>query len=211
METSTIIAIVSLLISLVTLVFSQLRRAKITAFLGPYITLGYPVGGGFSINLPVTFSNHGAITGSVFRAAITLHRKDASNERYFMQWDSYLKLDTSSPNKWVHDEIAHALAIPGKSIVAKTTLFVWDPTSQPSLLVRQGEYELVFYFWTSDNAVPFFETHRIEISPANISLLTNTLDPQKGPAITIQLDQNLERNILMNQYNIRNLQNHKLK
>jgi hypothetical protein len=210
MEFSMIISIVSLLIALTTLVFSQLRRAKITAFLGPYITLGYPTVGGFSMNIPVTFSNHGVMTGSVFRAAVTLHRRDAPNARYFMQWDSYLKLDMPA-NRWLNDEIAHALAIPGKSIVAKTILFAWESISQPLLSIREGEYELVFYFWTSDNAVPSFETHRIEISSANLSLLEDTGDPQKIRSISIQLDQNLERNIFMNEYNIRNLQNHKLR
>ncbi len=210
MEISTIIAIVSLLIAVAALVLNHLRPAKITTFLGPVVTIGYPMDGGFSVNLPVTFSNHGAKTGSVFRAAVTICQRESQHERYFMQWDSFLKLEFQ-PVQWVHDELAHALAIPGKSILAKNILFVWYPISQPPITIREGLYDLVFLFWTSDMTVPHIETHQIRILAPNLEALKDTGDPEAPRSITIQLDQQLEANKLMNEFDWEALQKLSLK
>src|SRR5438105_1098576 len=103
------IAFVSLIASAVTFRFVYLRPPKIASFLGPTVILGYTEkGSGFSVQLPVTFFNYGAKAGSVFRTAILLHHHDSPNRRYFIQWNSFLKLDTQQVTvRWIYEELAH--------------------------------------------------------------------------------------------------------
>src|SRR2546423_384424 len=121
---STIISLVSLLIAAGTFFLTQLRAPRITAYFGPNATLGYPATGGFSLAVPVTFTNHGSRTGAVLRSAAILWQKEWPQERYFMQWDSFVKEDFTT-SRWATDEVAHALAIPGKSILAKHIAYGW--------------------------------------------------------------------------------------
>lgn len=199
MEISTVIAIFSLLVAATALVLNHLSPAKITTFIGPVATFGYPNEGGFSLNLPVTFSNHGSKTGSIFRVAAAICHRESPHERYFMQWDSFLKLEFR-PAQWVHDELAHALVIAGKSILAKNILFVWYPTSQPPITIREGLYDLVLLFWTSDMTVPRIETHQIRILTPALETLKDTDDPAKPRSVNVQLDQQLEPNKFMSEF-----------
>lgn len=211
MEPSTIIALVSLVISLSTLVFTHLRPAKITAFIGPNIHLGYPSPGGVSMNIPVTFSNHGAQVGSIFRAAATIYHRDSPHQRYFMLWDSFMKLDIQTTPRWVNDEMAHVLTVPGKSIVAKNILFAWYPSSQPPIVLREGIYKVVFLYWTSELANPHMETHQVVVSSSHLEAFRDTGDPAKPRSAIIQLDQQLESNKLMNEHEFSVLLGQKLR
>src|SRR3990167_8922056 len=126
MDMATIISVISLLVAAATFFLTQLRAARITSYVGPTATLGYVSTGGFGIALPVTFTNHGARTGAALRSGITLWRKDSPQDRYFMQWASFVKQNFET-NQWMNDEAAHTLAIPGKSVVAKVIQFIWFP------------------------------------------------------------------------------------
>ena len=208
-DITTVLAIFSLLVSLTTLMLTQLRPAKITCSLGPWILFAYTDNkGSVSIQIPVTFNNHGVIMGNIFRAAIILRQKGALSCN-FIQWYSFLKLDIEA-NKWLHDEPARALAITGKSIVAKTVLFGWLPNSEHPLVIKEGAYELEFYFWTSDTEVPRYEKHQFEISSANLALLEGK-ENQPRKSISVQLDQSLELNRSMSESDVTNLRNQPLK
>lgn len=209
----TIIAVVSLVISVFTFVFLYLRPAKTKAFLGPTVIVGYTSkGSAFSVQLPVTFINHGAKTDSIFRAAILLHRHDSPNEQYFMQWDAFLKLDTSQvAPRWVHEELAHVLMIPANSSVAKLILFGWLPTSQPAIEIREGLYDLEFFSWTNDTTLPHYETHQISISRDDLAVINDRSDPENLRTAVLQLDQCLEANKFKNEFDAIAVRKQKLK
>jgi hypothetical protein len=190
----TIIAIASLVLSVATFAFVYLRPSKTSAFLGPTIIAGYTEKGvGFSLQVPVTFVNNGAKAGSVFRAAILLG--NSPNKQYFMQWYTFLKLDNQQVTlRWIHEELAHILTIPANSSVARLILFGWVPTSVPALKIEAGSYDLEFFFWNSDSSLPHCQTHKILISPEDLTILEDRSDPANLRTVSLQLDQQLGMN-----------------
>jgi hypothetical protein len=209
----TIIALVSLLVSVATFIFVYLRPPKTSTFLGPTVLVGYTLNGsGFSVQLPVTFINNGAKAGSVFRTAILLHHHDSPNQQYFMQWDTFMKLDAQQLTpRWVHEELAHVLMIPANSSVAKLILFAWNSASQPALKIREGVYDLEFFFWSDDTTLPRYETHQISISPDDRATLEDRSDPANLRSVILQLDEQLETNKFKNEFDARAVRKQKLK
>lgn len=198
---STVISLISLLVAIATFFLVQHRPARITAYLGPFGIIGYPITDGvptegLSMTIPVTFTNHGARTGVVLRAAVTLYRKDAPQERYFMQWSAFSKTDFKT-NQVVLDESAHALAIPGKSIVAKHICFWWLPASTPQIRLRDTTYCLSFYFWTSDTDFPHYQTHDILMTTEMIDALESPVDSTHQRSVGIDLDKKFNINVVM--------------
>lgn len=201
MDPSTIISLIGLFVAIATFFLVQLRPARVTAYLGPVGIIGYPLTNGaptegFAMTIPVTFTNHGARTGVVLRSAVTLYRKDAPQERYFMQWSSFSKTDFKT-NQVVTDESAHSLAIPGKSIVAKDIFFVWLPASIPQIRLRDTTYCLSFYFWTSDSSFPHCKAHDILMTTEMIASLEAPVDSTHQRSVHIDLDKKFNMNAVM--------------
>ena len=118
-----------------------------------------------------------------------------------MQWDSFVKLDSQPLTpRWIHEELAHVLMIPANSSVAKLILFPWNPASQPALKIREGVYDLEFFFWSDDKSLPRFETHQISISIDDLANLDDRSDPANLRQVTLQLDEQLETNKLKNEF-----------
>ena len=116
-----------------------------------------------------------------------------------MQWDAFVKPDFAA-GRWAHDEHAHALATPGKSIVAKSVSYVWRATSQPALLIREGVYELVFHFWDNTRPTSRSETHTVAISSTEIEQLSDRANPPNPRAASVQLNQQLQPNLFLNEF-----------
>jgi hypothetical protein len=195
----TVISLIGLFVAIATFFLVQLRPARITVYLGPVGIVGYPLTqGGFIITIPATFTNHGARTGVVLRSAVTLHLKDMPQERYFMQWNSFAKTDFTT-NQMKADENTHSLAVPGKSIVAKTIRFYWLPTSIPQIRLRNAAYRLSCYFWASDTKFPYCKIHDILITNAMVDALEAPADSMHTQAVNIDLDKKFEINAVMNE------------
>ncbi len=194
MAPSTIIALVSFLLSVATFIFVYLRPPKTSTSLGPTVSVGYTnEGSGFSVSLPVTFINSGAKADSVFRTAILIHHQNWPNERYFIQWNSFVKLDnTQITLRWIHEELAHALMIPANSSVNRVILFNWPPTEIHKLKIREGLYVLEFFFWINDTTLPRYETHQILFSKDDLAILEDMSNPKNLRSVYLQLDQQLK-------------------
>jgi hypothetical protein len=202
MEPSTIISTISLLVAIATFFLVQLRPARITSYLGPNAGLGYrATDGGLSITVPVTFTNHGSRTGAVLRSAITLWRKEWPEERYFMKWDSFVKEDFKT-RQYTTDEMAHALAIPGKSIVAKVITYGWMADSKP-IVFRDATYCLAFLYWM-DEGRPHHEIHEIPITADMVATLVAPFDSSIR-AVNILLDNKYRVNEVYNTFAFENL------
>ena len=67
LSVSTVFATTSLLVSLVTLYFSNLAPPSIAIVAGPNIKVYYPSDGGLGLYLPIAFVNSSAATGSITR------------------------------------------------------------------------------------------------------------------------------------------------
>jgi hypothetical protein len=203
MEPSTIISMISLLVAIATLFLVQFRPARITSYLGPNANFGYrATDGGLSITVPVTFTNHGSRTGAVLRSAITLWRKEWPEERYFMKWHSFVKEDYKTL-QYVTDEGAHALAIPGKSIVAKVITYPWLADSKP-IDFRDATYCLAFLYWTNEEK-PHHEIHEISITPDMVATLVAPFDTTHNRAVDVPLDKKYKGNEIKNTFGFENL------
>jgi hypothetical protein len=202
MDTSTVIALISLIIAVLTLFLSNLQPAKITSKVGPFIRIyytDYDSGESFGLYLPATFLNLTPQTSTVLNAAITLARKDSDEQIYFMQWKQFSKLDPVQ-DKWVTDEMAHALAVPSKSSVAKIIWFIWGYDSQPRLILREGIYRLKFYFWENKKSRPRCETHEFFVSESLAQKLESYRAQKKSTTHTIRLDLEIDENRLLTRH-----------
>lgn len=203
MEPSTIISTISLFVAIATFFLVQLKPAKISSYLGPMASFGYrSTDGGLSITIPVTFTNHGSRTGAVIRSAITLWRKDWPEERYFIKWDCFVKEDFKT-RKWVNDEVAHALAISGKSILAKVITYAWLDNSKP-ILFREATYCLAFLYWTHEKR-PHHEIYEIPITAEMVAMLNAPVDSINLRAVNITLDNSYNVNEIKNTFAFENL------
>jgi hypothetical protein len=195
---STIISILSLAVAAATFFLTQLTPARITSYVGPDATLGHLPDGGTGITMPVTFTNHGVRTGAVLRAGVTLWRRDSPNDRFFMQWNAFVKQNFVT-NSYENEEAAHALAVPGKSIVARSVSFVWLPSNPRQIDFRAGTYCISFHYW-DEVGNPHGETHEVDLSDSMVGVLK-----VNAGAVLVTLDETIRKNIHMNESEFRKL------
>ncbi len=209
MDITIIIAVISLLVSGVTLYLAQLRPPKLISKSGPYVQVYYAdfkSGGSFGLYLPVSIINKSTITGAALKAAITLSRKDTPDKTFFMQWHEFEKLSVKEKeSKWIYEEMAHALAIPGNSAIKKIIWFVWEVQSQPKLVLQQGIYIMNFYFWDEDHKLPNCETHEFFVDDSIFTELDNHLKAEDDTTVNIVLDTEMKENAILTEHERRNL------
>lgn len=187
MDLALIISIISVAIAAVTLFLTDLRPAQITLHLGPGLKIYYTELGGVSFYLPITFINVSPRTGIVYRATMTLFKQDMPDTRYLFQWRSFSKFD-SATGVWVYDEIAHALAVPGKSAVAKVVWFSWPEDLDDKPTICDGKYVVVLHIWFGSDGPIFSEAHELMISLEDVARLNSYKENQKLTAIDLALD-----------------------
>jgi hypothetical protein len=198
MDLALTISLSSFVVAASTLFFTHLRPPKIVARIGPSIRIyyaDYSTGGSFGIYVPATFLNLAGRTGTVLNAAITVHRSDAAEQQFFMQWRQFSKLDEDGD--WTHETNAHALAVPGKSSETKMIWFMWQTGSEPKLLIREGEYLLRFLFWTRPGNKPCSIYHKFFVSNAVYEHLEGFRRDKRSTTTEIVLDQAFSANRLL--------------
>lgn len=190
MHPATVIAMLSLLVSGGTLWFTQFAPADIESYVGPKLQVWYEDQNQLQLLLPVTFINRSSTPGTVRQVALTLHRDDAPDDRFFMPWDSFQRVDTSR-FKWVYDEIAHALAVPEKASVNKVVAFHWPADAQSRLLLQHGKYALHFHYWAGDASSPETRSHEFMISPIQHQRLEDERRRGQKESEEFSLDRNV--------------------
>lgn len=190
------VSVLGLIVAGATLYNTHLRHPRIHSYLGPLIKLYYPGDGGTGIYIPITFINSAPRVGTVLRAAILLHRKDSTQEQYFMEWGSFSRLDTQSGN-WVYENICHALPVDGKSSITKVVWFNWLASSQPSLIFKPGEYVLTLFYWLGGHEQPKTEIHELHISDDLSEALEGYRAEKRSTTVELALDKHLARNSIL--------------
>jgi hypothetical protein len=208
MELALIVSISSFVVSAATLFLTHLRPPKIVARIGPPIRIYYSdhsKGVSFGIYVPATFINLSGRTGTILSAAITIHRVDAAQQRFFMQWRQFSKLDEEGD--WIPESNAHALAMPGKTSQTKMIWFMWQTESQPKLFIREGEYELTFLFWDHPKSKPHSIRHRFFVSETVYNHLESFVRDKRSTTTEIVLDQEFSSNRLLTSHEAETLFN----
>jgi hypothetical protein len=197
---STVIALSSLVVSVVALFFSQLRSPKISSVIGPNFKVYYPVDGGFGVYLPVTFLNESPRTGTVHRCGISIFRKSSLDEKFFMEWRYFMVLNPSTNSSFKFDEGAHALAIPGKSSTAKLVWLTWRSDSTPELVIAEGDYVLIFHYWLGLDDKPQNALHEFYIDRSTHALLDKYRATKDSIVVDLLLDKKIAANKLLTSY-----------
>jgi len=191
-----VISSLSLIVAFLTLYNTNLRYPDIHSYVGPLTKLYYPSDGGFAMYIPTTFINSAPRSGTVLRAAILLHRKDSTQEQYFMEWGSFSKYDSQNGN-WVYEDICHAIPVAGKSSASKIIWFNWLTSSQPQLVISSGEYLVTLFYWLDGRPVPKTDSHELYISKEVFDALENYRKAGRSTTVEVALDKRLERNRVM--------------
>jgi hypothetical protein len=199
-----IVSLLSLCVAGLTLFMMQFRAPRISVHAGPVIKFYYLVGGGCGLYVPTTFINDAARMGVVFRAALTLMRTDNPQERFFLEWSSFSAYDSRTEN-WRYDDIAHALAVPGRSAVNKLMWFNWMASSTPALRLREGEYVLTVHYWTRRTGTPSRLSQRLHVSGSVFDELESYRTQGKSTTVEFVLDRQLDRNRLLTPHEARTL------
>ncbi|MFL6233624.1 MAG: hypothetical protein ACJ76N_10865, partial [Thermoanaerobaculia bacterium] len=129
-------------------------------------------------------------------------RKEWPEERYFMKWDSFVKEDFKT-RQYATDEAAHALAIPGKSIIAKVITYGWLVDSK-QIVFRDATYCLVFLYWTNEGRL-HHEIHEIPMTADMVETLVAPFDSMHIRAVNVALDKKYKVNEILNTFAFENL------
>jgi hypothetical protein len=191
-----VISALSLGVAVMTLFLSQLRGPRISVHAGPSVKLYYPKEGGFAVYVPTTFINDSARMGAVFRAAVSLVRTDNPRERFFIEWGSFSKYDPQT-GSWRYEDMAHALAVPGKAAVNKLLWFSWLPSTIPSMRIREGHYILTVHYWTRRAGKPTNDVHELHISEQTFDQIESFREGGKATTVEVVLDKQVDANRVM--------------
>jgi hypothetical protein len=193
---------VGVIISVITLYLTKLRKPKIDVILEHKFLAAYNYDGTvdfFDMHLPFAIVNTGAAAGVIFRCAANLSSKANPDENYFMNWRWFLRVD----ERYVYDEVVHPFILMGNSSLHKIIYFSWYDQNK-KIKLEPGEYELRFYLWLNPkiNVKPDkINIHRFNVDETQISELEESLAAAKigetNPYVEFALDGTKEGNQLL--------------
>jgi hypothetical protein len=187
-EISTVIALLSLIASAIALFFTTFRPPKLSSVVGTSLQACHPSIGGFGIYLAVTFINASPRTGAIHRCAISLYRASMPDQRFFMGWHYFVKLDEKM--FFNVEGAAQTLAVPGQSSVGRLVWFYWASRNE-DLILDEGEYVLVFHYWVAGDSKPRNELHTFAVdADAHATLERYRADKKQG-VVELLLDHNV--------------------
>lgn len=195
-----LISLTSLAFVLLTFYLTNVRPPKIRCQIGPTLQVyhgDHAAGGSTGFYLPVTFENTSVRTGIVSDVGLLLYRKDQPEERFFMTWREFAKYDPVGSRGWKFDEVAHALAVPGRSTVTKIVWFMWFPESLPKLHPREGSYVVNLCYWTRLRKQPQSQRHEVVVDAETVSILQAHRAAHSNGSRILWLDKRLNYNELL--------------
>ncbi|WP_109852275.1 hypothetical protein [Aquimarina sp. AU58] len=188
------IAIISLILSILgaflgalTFYLTQIRKAKITILIEKRVRIGYTDGGGFQFYIPATFINKTYQTGIIHKIQLMVNEINTPEKTYKIDLARFSKIDGQS-NRFLDNELPHAITISGKSSVNKLLRFSWWNASQPKLIIDQPSYILNFNFWTTNKRKPIQIKHELVLNGQIIAKLEEFRIQKSASSIEVPLD-----------------------
>ncbi|ABN63105.1 hypothetical protein [Shewanella baltica] len=202
-----IISGVSLIVASAALYFSQLRKAKVEAIVGPQLTVyhhDYEVGVSTGFIIPTSFLNDSPSTGNIIRTAISIQKSDDSEEAYYMQWLKFAYLDEKK-NSWLFECDAHPLVVTPRTGVHKNIFFMWLADNSRKLNFDKGKYKITMYVWNNESKKPSKFIKEFLFTAENQALLESKKTNKDKFSINIQIDKQLEVNRLLSKNELEKL------
>jgi hypothetical protein len=165
-----LISCFALLVSVLTLYYSQLRAAAVTIVAGEHVNISYFTVGNVAMTIPISVANNGARTAIVRRVALMIQQAGAI-EGYLVEPLFYQRIDEHG--NFVHDSQPHPIAVPGRSTETKQVLFR-SSYERPSefRFAKPGAYRLTVLAWVRNSIEPqAAETFSIILSDEEVEKL----------------------------------------
>ncbi|MDO5975832.1 hypothetical protein [Flavivirga jejuensis] len=152
------------------------------------IRIGYADGGGgFQFYIPVTFINKTHQTGIIYKIQLMVNEISTPEKIYKIDLARFSKIDEQS-NRFLDNELPHAITVNGKSSVNKLLRFSWWNASQPRLIIDQPRYVLTFNFWTTNKTKPIQIKHDLILNKKIIEELERFRVQKSASSIGVPLD-----------------------
>ncbi len=194
-EPALVISSISLVVSILTLAFTHLRRPKIQLVTGSAIGINHK-SDGYTIYLPITFINPSATPGVVSRCGILI--KNANEENYnYMEWVEF-RTRSAETRSYGHNEIAGPLYVLGKASVSKIAWFRWRLGKRA---FPAGTYSLLVFVWTSDREkVKFKSKHEFYISEDQAKEIAELQQEDSSRITWAAIDKKIEGNKVLTKH-----------
>jgi len=145
------ISIVAIVISGLTLYYKFLRGPKLIIRAAEKIGLWHGHGD-FLMDIPTTITNEGARAGYIYQMGLIIENYHNVEERFFLKWDMFLRLDFSK-NSWDPYEMASLISAPGNTTIFKYVKFGSDG-SMKNWLPSPGKYVVHILGWSRKGDTP---------------------------------------------------------
>ena len=194
----TLFSSVSILVSLYTFYVTQLRRAKLEIVAGPKVTVYYRPESEFCIYVPLSFLNSSYQSGVIHHVDLTVI-KPGNKREYQMEWAAFARYNAEI-NRWLLEEVAHAVVVPGRSSIHKLAWFSWRPPDKASLILEAGEYELKVDIWTGAKPeLTITSKHQLAVPAEIVQELEGYITRKEAITVNLRLDSTSEENRLLGQ------------
>jgi hypothetical protein len=181
-----VISILALLVSLLSLYYSQVRGAKLRLVAGEHLNINHFVEGNVGVSLPVSLINEGVRPATLRRVGLTISIK-GKVEGELLEPFYFQRIDDKG--NFLQESMPTPITVAASQSVVKQVLFRSDFNHPAEFhLVNPGTYELVLLGWTEDSFVPSVkDKFDIEISEEDASQLRQYLASKT--LLTIRISQ----------------------
>lgn len=97
------------------------------------------------------------------RCGVTIYPKAYPEERYYMAWRFFMKLNADG-HSYFFEEDTHSIAVPVNSFISKMIWATWRHENERKFLIKEGEYVMVFHYWTKATGAPNNKRHAFYIT-----------------------------------------------
>lgn len=201
-EASIFIATFSLLISFITLFLTQFRPPKLGYIVGSTIGVNYREDG-FSMYVPITFTNTAHRPGLVNRCSILFARAEASATSHYIEWTEFRK-HNAERSTYGREEFAGPIQIEGRSAISKLVWFHWQEGGDFEFL--QGRYVFEIILWAENKDRPLLrQKHEFFLGAAETQKLKSYKDTNKSTIKWVSIDKQIEPNKLLTPHEVNKL------
>lgn len=209
-----IISLISLVVSIAVAYNAFLKPAKIEMLAGRTLIIANSFildlqtqqrqWGGLSLILPVTFYNWSPVGSSVYRVRLIIGRKDNQARNFDMIWSKFIEFSDGGDTLEIQS-VVHPVPIQGKSSIVKFIQFDWSPYRQEKIEIREGEYQLRIYAWTSNNQKPDLkETINFNLPNEQVLRYQQSVEANETTLIDVPLGENRPPNSVLSRQDIEN-------
>lgn len=186
------ISILSFLVSGITLFLTQFRPPKLKCIVGSTIGLNHQ-DDGFSVYMPVTFTNEAHQPGLINRCSVLITPEGASSS-FYIEWTEFRKRDDEKKT-YGRDEFAGPLQVQGRSSISKLVWFYWR---EGEFNFPDGRYTVEVFVWAENKDAPHIrQRHEFFLDVTESGALKNHKTNGKRTIEWVSVDKQIEPNKML--------------